>query len=140
MLSVDGCEGTIKRTAYPFVAQYSASEIDVGQRYPEAFCLLLRVSTPKTFNMIEDDRLPQTDPPTQVDLSEIRNGQEPRDTDVFVAIMGVTGAGKSTLISHLASAGVAPEIGRGLSSCSCQPADQLLFHHHTDSFCVKSRY
>lgn len=73
--------------------------------------------------MIEDDELPQPDPPTQVDLSEIRNGQEPRETDIFVAVMGVTGAGKSTLISHLVSGGVGPEIGRSLSSCSFQSSN-----------------
>lgn len=75
--------------------------------------------------MIEVDELPQPDPPAQVDLTEFRNGQDPRDTDIFVAVMGVTGAGKSTLISHLVSAGAGPKIGEGLSSCLYQLINHL---------------
>jgi ABC-type lipoprotein export system ATPase subunit len=67
---------------------------------------------------MEEDELSQSDPPTEVDLSPFRNGQEARDTDIFIAVMGVTGAGKSTLISHLTTEGVRPEIGNSLSSCS----------------------
>lgn len=65
-----------------------------------------------------DDQLPQPDLPTEVDVSAFRNGQEARETDIFVAAMGVTGAGKSTLISLLAPEGAGPQIGTNLSSCS----------------------
>lgn len=40
---------------------------------------------------------------------------QPRPTDVFIAVMGVTGVGKSTLISLCTNREV--EIGHGLSSC-----------------------
>lgn len=40
---------------------------------------------------------------------------QPRSTDVFIAVMGVTGVGKSTLISLCTSQEV--KIGHGLSSC-----------------------
>jgi ABC-type lipoprotein export system ATPase subunit len=67
---------------------------------------------------MEDDELSQSDPPTAVDVSAFRNGQEARDTDIFIAVMGVTGAGKSTLISHLVTEGGSPQIGNNLSSCA----------------------
>lgn len=64
-----------------------------------------------------DDQLPQPNPPTEVDLSAFRDGQGAHETDIFIAIMGVTGAGKSTFISHLALDGVGPQIGNSLASC-----------------------
>lgn len=91
--------------------------------------------------MIEVDELPQPDPPVQVDLSQFRDGQDPRDTDIFVAVMGVTGAGKSTLISHLMPGGVGPKIGEALSSCLCQPSSQpSLDLRCTDEPPIASRY
>jgi ABC-type lipoprotein export system ATPase subunit len=38
--------------------------------------------------------------------------------DIFIAVMGVTGAGKSTFISHCVAVPDSVEIGDGLQSCS----------------------
>ncbi|KAL8288224.1 hypothetical protein RB597_000359 [Gaeumannomyces tritici] len=43
-------------------------------------------------------------------------GYEPNDSDKFIAVMGVTGAGKSTFISHIAQGQV--EIGSSMRSCT----------------------
>lgn len=66
---------------------------------------------------MDNDQLSQSDPPTVEDLSSFRNGHDERDTDVFIAVMGVTGAGKSSLISKLATGDVKPKIGNNLRSC-----------------------
>lgn len=75
--------------------------------------------------MVEVDGPPQADPPSHVDLSKFRDGQDPRDTDIFVAVMGVTGAGESALISHLVPGVAGPEIGEAPSRCLYQPFSQL---------------
>ncbi|KAJ5174513.1 uncharacterized protein N7482_000390 [Penicillium canariense] len=55
--------------------------------------------------------------PSQYHLSKeriiggVQSRHEPRDSDVYIAVMGVTGAGKSTFISHLAESKV--EVGDG---------------------------
>lgn len=68
---------------------------------------------------IDNDQLSQSDPPTVEDLSSFRSGHDERDNDVFIAVMGMTGAGKSTLISKLTSGEEKPRIGNSLRSCSC---------------------
>jgi ABC-type phosphate/phosphonate transport system ATPase subunit len=40
---------------------------------------------------------------------------EARESDVYIAVMGVTGAGKSTFISHLTDSKV--QVGDGLNAC-----------------------
>ena len=66
---------------------------------------------------MEQDQVDQSSPPTKFDTSIFRNGYEARDTDVFIAVMGLTGVGKSTLISMLTTQDPKPTIGGGLSSC-----------------------
>ncbi|WQF90241.1 Putative GTP binding domain, P-loop containing nucleoside triphosphate hydrolase [Colletotrichum destructivum] len=67
---------------------------------------------------MEDDNLSQSSPPTETDLSSVRNGHEPRDTDIFLAVFGVTGVGKSSLVSHLTTDKNKPEVGHKLDSCT----------------------
>ncbi|KXX76426.1 Ankyrin-3 [Madurella mycetomatis] len=43
---------------------------------------------------------------------------KPHEQDVFILVMGMTGSGKSTFISHLAERSNQPEIGNGLQSCT----------------------
>ena len=45
-----------------------------------------------------------------------RDGYEAQATDVFIAIMGVTGSGKSTFIAHCTEKEL--EIGHGLQGCA----------------------
>lgn len=66
---------------------------------------------------MEEDQLDQSRPLTKVDTSVFRNGREARDMDTFIAIIGMTGVGKSTLISHLTTQGPEPKIGNSTSSC-----------------------
>ncbi|KAK6214586.1 hypothetical protein LQW54_004308 [Pestalotiopsis sp. IQ-011] len=75
---------------------------------------------------MDNDQLSQSDPPTVEDLSSFRNGHDERDTDVFIAVMGVTGAGKSSLISKLTTGEVTPKIGHDLRSCT-QEVDVFQF-------------
>ncbi|KAK1640654.1 P-loop containing nucleoside triphosphate hydrolase protein [Colletotrichum phormii] len=67
---------------------------------------------------MEDDNLSQSSPPTETDLSSVRNGHEPRETDIFLAVFGVTGVGKSSFISHLTTDKSKPEVGHKLDSCT----------------------
>ncbi|KAF6806998.1 hypothetical protein CMUS01_14236 [Colletotrichum musicola] len=67
---------------------------------------------------MEDDNLSQSNPPTETDLSCVRNGHEPRETDIFLAVFGVTGVGKSSLISYLTTDTIKPEVGHTLDSCT----------------------
>jgi type IV secretory pathway VirB4 component len=46
---------------------------------------------------------------------DFRDGFQPRESDAFIAVMGVTGSGKSTFISHCADKTV--EIGSTLQAC-----------------------
>jgi signal recognition particle receptor subunit beta len=46
-----------------------------------------------------------------------------RPNDVFIAVMGVTGAGKSTFISQLAQRPI--KIGYSLQACRCTPTTVL---------------
>ncbi|KAJ0289334.1 hypothetical protein COL940_001531 [Colletotrichum noveboracense] len=55
-------------------------------------------------------------PPIHVDTSLFRGGQKARDTDIFIAVMGLAGSGKSTFVSHLTKASV--PIGSKLQSCT----------------------
>jgi len=59
---------------------------------------------------------PNAPPPAaQVDPRAFRDGYEPKPSDVFIAIMGVTGAGKSTFISKCTEKEV--RIGHNLQAC-----------------------
>ncbi|KAI8265966.1 hypothetical protein K4K58_010562 [Colletotrichum sp. SAR11_239] len=55
-------------------------------------------------------------PPIHVDTSLFRGGQKARDSDIFIAVMGLTGSGKSTFVSHLTKSTV--PIGSKLQSCT----------------------
>ena len=57
--------------------------------------------------------------PSSITRGDFRSGNNPRATDVFIAVMGVTGAGKSTFISLCSEQKV--KIGHGLKSCKCSP-------------------
>lgn len=48
-----------------------------------------------------------------------RDGLKERDTDIHIAIMGQTGAGKSTFISLLADPDQTVETSESLKSCRC---------------------
>ncbi|KAK1990650.1 P-loop containing nucleoside triphosphate hydrolase protein, partial [Colletotrichum falcatum] len=48
----------------------------------------------------------------------VRNGHEPRETDIFLAVFGMTGVGKSSFISHVTTDKSKPEIGHQLDSCT----------------------
>lgn len=54
-------------------------------------------------------------PAAQVDPRAFRDGYEPKASDVFIAVMGVTGAGKSTFISKCTEKEV--RIGHNLQAC-----------------------
>ncbi|KAI8683158.1 hypothetical protein LRP88_04872 [Fusarium phalaenopsidis] len=49
-------------------------------------------------------------------------GQEPRPTDVFIAVMGVTGSGKSTFISRCCGSNATASIGHSMRSCTSDVA------------------
>jgi type IV secretory pathway VirB4 component len=51
---------------------------------------------------------------------DFRDGFQPQDSDIFIAVMGVTGAGKSTFISHCTQKAV--KIGHDLQACKCIPS------------------
>ncbi|KAL4911156.1 P-loop containing nucleoside triphosphate hydrolase protein [Aspergillus multicolor] len=51
-------------------------------------------------------------------LTDFRGGREARPTDVFIAIMGVTGAGKSSFISCCSGGEV--KVGHGLEACTAE--------------------
>ncbi|KAF5671393.1 hypothetical protein FDENT_10932 [Fusarium denticulatum] len=59
-------------------------------------------------------------PPMRVHTSLFRGGQKACDSDVFIAVMGLTGSGKSTFISHLTKSAV--PIGSELQSCTREVA------------------
>ncbi len=47
----------------------------------------------------------------------VASGFEPRATDVVIAVMGVTGAGKSTFISKCVTGPATPVIGHDIQAC-----------------------
>ncbi len=47
------------------------------------------------------------------------DGAKPQASDMFIAVMGVTGVGKSTFISHLAERAV--KIGHDMEACEQTP-------------------
>lgn len=51
------------------------------------------------------------------DETSFRRGLEPQANDVFIALMGVTGSGKSTFISLLTDSGEDIKVGHGLQAC-----------------------
>ncbi|KAJ5384479.1 hypothetical protein N7517_002390 [Penicillium concentricum] len=55
-------------------------------------------------------------PPFEGPAFDFRDGFQPRSTDIFIAVMGVTGAGKSTFISLLTEKAV--NIGHALQACT----------------------
>lgn len=71
----------------------------------------------KAFN--EPQNTAEVPPAPQVDPRAFRDGYEAKPGDVFVAIMGVTGAGKSTLISKCTEKQV--RIGHDLQACIACP-------------------
>lgn len=58
------------------------------------------------------------EPGAALDQTMFRSGFEARKSDIFIAVMGVTGSGKSTFISMLANAGAPVKIGHGLQGCT----------------------
>ncbi|KAL1590965.1 hypothetical protein WHR41_00395 [Cladosporium halotolerans] len=56
------------------------------------------------------------EPKQQVDQRAFRDGYEPAEGDVFIAVLGVTGAGKSTFISKCTEKEVS--IGHNLQACT----------------------
>ncbi|KAL4744736.1 P-loop containing nucleoside triphosphate hydrolase protein [Aspergillus terricola var. indicus] len=63
-----------------------------------------------------DLNLENAESPASVRPQEFRAGRDPRPNDKFIAIMGVTGSGKSSFIELLTGAGV--KIGMGLEACT----------------------
>ncbi|KAJ4997042.1 P-loop containing nucleoside triphosphate hydrolase protein [Colletotrichum sp. SAR 10_66] len=68
-------------------------------------------------------------PPIHVDTSLFRGGQKARDSDVFIAVMGLTGSGKSTFVSHLTKSTV--PIGSKLQSCT---REVTVYRYQYDNF------
>jgi GTP-binding protein EngB required for normal cell division len=58
----------------------------------------------------------QDDPTFVADERYFRGGFEPQESDIFIAVMGVTGSGKSTFISHCTDQKV--QVGHSLQSCT----------------------
>lgn len=57
-----------------------------------------------------------TTPPREMPPTLLREGSRPRPTDILVAVMGMTGAGKSSFIS-LCTGRDDAIIGHGLEAC-----------------------
>jgi GTP-binding protein EngB required for normal cell division len=59
---------------------------------------------------------PPKEPSTKIDQRAFRDGYEPAEGDVFIAVLGQTGAGKSTFISKCSEKEVS--IGHNLQACT----------------------
>jgi len=59
--------------------------------------------------------VPEIRLPASPVASDFRDGLAPTESDMFIAVMGVTGAGKSTFISHLTQKPI--KIGHDLQAC-----------------------
>jgi hypothetical protein len=77
--------------------------------------------------------------PTEVDQRAFRDGYEPAEGDVFIAVLGQTGAGKSTFISKCSEKEVS--IGHNLQACTqevgvflCQSRDFNIYLVDTPGF------
>lgn len=77
--------------------------------------------------------------PTKVDQRAFRDGYEPAEGDVFIAVLGQTGAGKSTFISKCSEKEVS--IGHNLQACTqevgvflCQSRDFNIYLVDTPGF------
>jgi predicted GTPase len=55
-------------------------------------------------------------PSNQRTIGAAKHQHEARESDVYIAVMGVTGAGNSTFISHLTDSEV--QVGDGLYACA----------------------
>lgn len=60
---------------------------------------------------------PQSDGQTVEGEATTTGGFTPRGSDIVVAVMGVTGAGKSTFISKCVTDSATPAIGHDIESC-----------------------
>ncbi|KAE8138967.1 hypothetical protein BDV38DRAFT_281527 [Aspergillus pseudotamarii] len=76
------------------------------------------VSRPKQPPINSNGGMPATKAPTEpwVGTGTTKSSVEPQASDIFIAVMGVTGAGKSTFISLVADKPV--RIGNDLKSCT----------------------
>ncbi|KAK1962488.1 P-loop containing nucleoside triphosphate hydrolase protein [Colletotrichum sublineola] len=73
-------------------------------------------------------------PPIRADVSLFRGGQKARDSDIFIAVMGLTGSGKSTFVSHLTKSAV--PIGSKLQSCGEVTVYQYQYNTSTNVYLV----
>ena len=77
---------------------------------------MVSLPPPKNDSVTQDvEKLPK-EPPTEVDQRAFRDGYEPAEGDVFIAVLGQTGAGKSTFISKCSEKEVS--IGHNLQACT----------------------
>lgn len=76
------------------------------------------------------------DPPTvmPVDQRAFRDGYEPKETDQFYGILGVTGAGKSTFISKCTDKEVS--IGHNLQACTQEVGVFLCKHRGVNIYLI----
>lgn len=71
---------------------------------------------------------------TQVDQRAFRDGYEPAEGDVFIAVLGVTGAGKSTFISKCTDKEVS--IGHNLQACTQEVGVFLCKHRGVNVYLI----
>jgi len=76
-----------------------------------------QATSPRERAIVEQRHAPPA--ASQVDPRAFRDGYEPQPSDVFIAVMGVTGAGKSTFISKCTEKEV--RIGNTLQACKLCP-------------------
>lgn len=76
------------------------------------------------------------EPPTvtQVDQRAFRDGYEPKEGDMFLAVLGVTGAGKSTFISKCTDKEVS--IGHNLQACTQEVGVFLCKHRGVNVYLI----
>ncbi|KAM0719947.1 hypothetical protein Q7P37_004082 [Cladosporium fusiforme] len=71
---------------------------------------------------------------TQVDQRAFRDGYEPEEGDVFIGVLGVTGAGKSTFISKCTDKEVS--IGHNLQACTQEVGVFLCKHRGVNVYLI----
>lgn len=93
---------------------------------------LREIESPASPGAEQASGTPDAPPPAaQVDPRAFRDDNEPKPTDVFIAVMGVTGAGKSTFISKCTEKEV--RIGHNLQACEIACRDLRLRSRSTDN-------
>jgi hypothetical protein len=100
---------------------------------------MVSLPPPKTAPVAGDAEKAPKETPTEVDQRAFRDGYEPAEGDVFIAVLGQTGAGKSTFISKCSEKEVS--IGHNLQACTqevgvflCKDRDRSIYLVDTPGF------